>query len=271
MANRFYLWASTDFESTSNWSATRGGSGGEAAPASNDVVYIETDIPRSFAETNLSKASVDLNALYIRGPVSFPALLTIAVSGTSGAVCDIAGARKVRLAAGTNGIDKLVARSTLEGHGVSLEGGTTVQCNVGRGAVMEIQGSAVVTNLSSDGKTTAQAGTAFTTANGGAGTLETSRSIGTGHFGGPIVVTTRDSAAVSTKVTMFQGSKLHHLSHGTIADIETMAGSEATAKGSPYQSFTVTAAKKHEGSRLFEDSPAASLPTTIDTQGETSA
>lgn len=98
-----------DWSNTNNWSATRGGATGAGAPASNDVVYIESgpDIT-----AGLSQGSVDLNGLTITfdGNIGTSSTsLTIAVSGTSGATLTYRGTGKIcNITAGTNGILSLI-------------------------------------------------------------------------------------------------------------------------------------------------------------------
>jgi hypothetical protein len=138
-----------DWSNANNWASARYGSTGAGAPASNDDVFIlDGDKP---IIDGLSQAAVDLNSLTVGDGYSGAigtesAALTIAVSGTSGATFTYRGRGPYcKIAAGTNGIDRLHVEST-GGGTIYLVGGTTTLLDVGTGNVT-VEAAAVLTTL----------------------------------------------------------------------------------------------------------------------------
>lgn len=260
MADRYWLGVNSNWNDTSNWSTTRQGSGGSAAPVTNDVVYIldgNTDIT-----TNISQAAVDLSGLTIGGEFtgsigSVGSSLTIAVSGTGTPICRInySGPGAINIAAGTNNIDDMrITRPGGGGGRVNLVGGTTTALYTGRGVTLYIDDAAVVTTLTSTGSviTAGYSATAFTTATVGGGSSLTSRRAATTLNIDAATVRFGNVAAITT-INARNGANYVHDSSGTITTANGLPGSRLLANAT---AFTVTNANVYEGSSVFTNNPA---------------
>lgn len=259
MATRelYWLGASGDWTSTSNWSLTRGGTGGEAAPDSDDNVWIfdgTTDIT-----TNIGAAAAQ--AIRIGGDFqgnigAAGTSLTVATTGCAITVESV-GKQYVNLAASTT-----VASVGIVGTGagvVNLGSGTFTAVNCGASGTVNVDGGCVVVTLRSCGMKVLAAynGTAFTTLDieGGIG-HEIRRAVTTLLLGGG--AKTFSAVTVGTG-TLTRGGQLTHDSVGTITALHVKPGSQAIAGLVP---FIVTDSTLWEGGRLFANASTGQVTYT---------
>ena len=255
-----------DWTNTSNWSATRGGSSGVAAPATNDAVEVITRNKINGSD----QASVDLSSLVIElkpgGSIGADTALIIAVSGAGTPALKFSGQGTCNIQAGTAGIDKLI----FEGLGLSLTGGTTIEIEGGTHGHLDIGASAVVTNIKAGATTgtiayNATAVTSFE--HGGAGLWACYRTVTTGRIAGVgAALRLVDAAAIGTKMHVHGGSKFVAHNYGTIADIEVWPDAVATNDGSEWPT-TISAGTKWPGGSYFENDVNV-LPTVLVAPGK---
>lgn len=227
MADRFLAAGSTDLNTTASWRATVDGATGQTVPTANDLVYIAEG--SQIVSVNPTTLNVDLNWFEVTpefsgslGVEGTP--LTIGCSGTASAECIIAGSGPAYyITAGTAGIDRL--RITVPARSkVVLASGTFAAVEVNSGNVF-VNASAVVTAIRAyGGHTTAEAGTAFTSAVAiGSARIDTERGVTTGYVGGEATVRIKKAAASGTVLRVF-GGMLNLQASGMIASVEQYAG-----------------------------------------------
>jgi hypothetical protein len=254
-----------DWSNTNNWSATRFGSTGAGAPASNDVVYI-VDGNYSIT-TGLNAASTDLDGFTVGpnytgniGTSSAP--LQIAVSGTSGATMRIKGigGQYIKITAGTNGIDVLDIEETGAGT-FYLVGGTTTDAYFGTGNVV-VEAGAVLTNWYSAGANIdlADNGTDCAIAELAGGTCRSRRDLDAVIVGPTAVLTTLEDVTVDGSIDV--SGVWNCQSSGTVASLKARPTARVTAQGSSATALTITSLVKYAGAQVFENDSFVTISAT---------
>lgn len=265
MATLYWLGATADFTSTSNWSTSRKGSSGAGPPADGDTVFIidgTGDITGNLDNTGVDLVGLTIGGEFTGGIGAAGSALTIGVSGNGGGgtyYCRInyKGSNTINLAAGSDTIDELHVTRPNGSAGafrLNLTGGTTTLMYVGRGVNLYAEDGAVVTTAEFAGGFgrfgyNATAITALTV--GGGAVVQARRAITT-FTGDQATVGTENIATIGT-LNARNGCNLTHDSTGTITLVNGYPGSNCYAASSP---FTVTNATVREGARVFENNPS---------------
>lgn len=248
MANRYWLGVSGDWDSTANWSTTRGGAGGSAEPSASDDVFIldgSTDIITNI--TGVTAQTIKIGGDFKGNIGGAGTALTIATT-TCVITVETVGRQYVNLAASTT-VATVNVNSTGSG-AVNLGSGTFTDVYCGANGTLNIDGGCVVTNLYSAGCKVLSAynATAHTIAKilGGVG-HEIKRVVTTLTLGGSA---TTYNAVTLTTANVLRNGVLSHTSNGTITTIEVQPGGAALGGFLP---FTVTNSTKYEGGSLFSN------------------
>lgn len=252
MANRFWLGVDSNFTNTANWSTTRNGTGGSAAPTSSDDVYIldgTTDITTNITGVEVNSITIGGN---FRGNIGTVGSSMTFTTVTTSITIENCLKQFINIAATTT-----IARVNVDGTGngiANLTGGTFTLVACGTVGRVFVGGSCTVTTLRSTGIVcTIEAGTAGTTLDiqDGVG-HELRRSFTTLELGGSLTAYLQaaltGTGASASKLT--RGARLLWASNGTIAEIMAKTGSVALAADVP---FAVTNSTKYEGAALFDN------------------
>jgi hypothetical protein len=252
MADRYWLGVSNDFTATANWSTTRNGAGGSAAPTSSDAVYIldgSLDITGNITGVECSAATIGGNFRGNIGTVGTSMTFTTATNGIKVQTCN---KQFFNLAATTT-----IATLYIDGTGngaVNLTGGTFTNTRCGTVGRVVVAAACTVTNLYSAGIVAQiEAGSAATLLDIQAGVgHELRRSAATLILGGQLTAYLQAAltGTGATASSVIRGGRLLWASNGTIAEIVAKPGAVAMASDVP---FTVTNSTVWEGASLFEN------------------
>lgn len=250
MADRHWVGAVTsdDLSDTANWSATRGGAGGETVPSTSDTVYIEV------GSVDITAGALACANLYFSAPINF---------GTEGGALNVECTTLMEIRGNRDFANMAIVTSTLPtlhyrvGSGtLTLNSGTTTNIYAGAAGSIVVNAAAVVGSsgaIKSGGcriqiAYNATAITYLSMLGGYADGI--ARSMATLNVAPGAQARLTDAAAISTRA--YIGGKLLHHSTGTIADIDVGNGARATSEGGAYP-FTVTASAKGVGAYCFDD------------------
>lgn len=257
MADRYWLGANTDWSSSSNWSTTRGGSGGSAAPTSSDDVYIydgNVDITTNI--TNVAAQSIKIGGKFSGNIGGGGTPLTVGTATCPITIETVATNKKIVIGA----YNSITISATMNirstgGGSVEIANGasgviTTVQ--VGQDARVLVTASGVVTNIESAGGLVFAEynATAFTSAEICGGGTPTSphifqRAITTLNASASAILRTENAVAITT--ANLRVATLTHNSSGTITTANAFTGGILKQGDTP---FTITNSKKHQGGVL---------------------
>lgn len=249
MAARYWHGVNSDTTDTTNWSTTRYGSTGSAAPTSSDDV--------SFLDGNGDLAA---NAAFHANTILFGGNFT---GGSAGLLCDTAGCvitvesvgfgkNLVIGPAGSTTLASVHVRGTAQGN-VTIAAGTSgvlTLLQAGKSGLLIIDGSCPVTTYNNCGMQDRWAynATAITTGqwSGGGSGHSVQRSVTTATVDGPTtvnIVSNGTSPAVTT-LTVSAGGIWAHDSDGTIATANIKPGGTLQPVSTK---FTVTTGNVWEG------------------------
>ncbi len=263
MADRYWLGVSGDFTATANWSTTRYGAGGSAAPVdTNDVYILDGTIDIT---ANLNQTGIDCNSLTIGG--KFTANIggagTSLIIGCSGVTqITLRAGQYINLTAGDDAIDDLRVTQegpagTAIGASLRLTGGTFTSASLGENVTCEITGTPTVTtlNLANVASLLVGIGATLTTVNAhdsaGRGFVECWSAVGTLNLN---MVWNQRRAGTATAINAYDRARLLWDSSGTITAATGYSGARLTAGSVP---FIVTNCVEWVDAQVFTNSDAA--------------
>lgn len=259
MADRYWLGVDGNWTNTSNWSTTRGGSGGSAVPTTSDDVFIldgSIDITQNISAINAAAVKIGGNFTGALGGSANPANF----DATSVTVDRFAGSSLV-IGGHTGGLDLLTLNSTGSIRPVISAATTTL---LARGTQAEFSASASITNVRGVGADVIfRAGATHTT-------LDLRDCSCTDYAGGDIITidggsyNTLDKAAIGTNIDLYGRARFRHNSSGTIVLIEV--GPQAQAVPGDFD-FEVTDSVLWQGGKLFENFAGVTYTNATTTYG----
>lgn len=256
MANRYWLGVSGDWTATANWSTTRYGAGGSAAPTSSDDVYIlDGDIDITSNITAVAAQSIRIGGNFSASIGGSGTAMTVNTAACPITIENVATGKTIAIGADAAVTISGIVRIRSTGGGtVTLASGaagviTTVRC--GRQGRVIVSSSAAVTNLYSGGiRITAEpSSTAFTLLElrGGGNAVashDIRRACTTLTVTNGAVARNYNSVAVTTANVESQGTVFHD-SDGTVG---TLNAFPAGVFKSGATAFAITNANIWQGS-----------------------
>lgn len=253
MADRYWLGVNTDWTDTANWSTTRNGTGGSAAPTASEPTYVldgNTDITQNL--TGVACASLTIGGNF-RGNIGTIGTALTITTATNGVTIETCNKQFLNIAATTT-ITPIYIDGTGNG-AVNLTGGTFTNVRCGEVGRVVVGASCVATNFYSAGMTSfIEAGTAATLIDiqGGNG-HELRRTSATLKLCNAQLTTFLQVALTGTGTTaseICRGAQLRWASNGTIAEIVAKPGSLAYAGDVP---FAITNSTVWSSAKLFDN------------------
>jgi len=262
-----------DWGSTSNWSATDGGSTGAAVPANGDDVYLKTG-GYSLGTSNLDQSAVTLTSLNIlqgyggeASGVSIPssASSSLRINATT---LNIINNRVAYI--NLDGAFTTVYLRTLANGKLYITAGSAINIYAGANGYIELADDVETTLVSTAGTrmlikadTTSPGDLELDVASGA--TVEVKRKITTGIIEGTLIMSdaaTIDAASGTGKIKVGRGGKIDIRSSGALDEIVVMKGGDITSSNMPgFATAPVLAVLKlQDGAK--KNTPADSLTIT---------
>lgn len=253
------------YTDSANWSATRGGAGGNGPPIAGDSVYIVDGNSQIVGSDQSGVALASFEATFApQGTISVPPM----------SIGSLAAPLKIGLAAGATatlsgshgdiyigpsfadaaGMLVCNGRGNVFVSGVTSAGGGSIVGGVGAGKVTiasDYAGTFSVLNLGCQMEVAYTATSTTMPVTVDSGVVTSYRSMTAGEVSGALVLA--NTAAASGTITVRKGGLHNHRSTGPLANMVVKSGGIASAVGGP-SGFTVTNATVYGSGSMFTGS-----------------